>query len=312
MDNTAESRSECSAGNKKSDENPHLSDEKLLFELDGELSASESAQVGNHLQACWSCRARSEQIEEAIANVVEYRDLLATSFGPISTGGRAEFVTQLQQLSRSVGNPTLRSRIVGTLRALPNCSSGALPRHAAISGLAMSTLLLLLFARPWEVRKVCANQLLENAQVSEVRALHGVTRPVVYQKLNIRIGNEAVMRTIYRDLEGVRQTDRVDVSGQSGDVSNGVVSPSQLQERSESMQSVNKEIEQTFSGRTSTGKIRYLPRLTKTGTTTSPIPTATKSLEPSLCCLRMNRRTACPGLGNRTRSAENRERLPTR
>ena len=83
----------------------------------------------------------------------------------------------------------------------------------------MATLIVLLFARPWEVRKVSANQLLENAQVSEVRALHSVTRPVVYQKLSIRIGDEAVTRTIYRDLDGIRQTDRVDVSGHTGELS---------------------------------------------------------------------------------------------
>ena len=246
MDKTADSRDLGSAGNQKSDENPHLSDEKLLFALDGELAASESAQVKSHLQACWSCRARSEQIEEAIASVVEYRDLLATSFGPISTGGRAEFVTQLRQLARSVGRPKLRSRIVGTLRALHAFFKGALPRHAAISGLVIALLLLFFFSHPWEVRKVSANQLLENAQVSEVRALHSVMRPVVYQKLSIRIGDEAVTRTIYRDLDGLRQTDRVDVSGRTGDFSNGVASPRQPQRRSESMQNARNEIEQTF------------------------------------------------------------------
>src|ERR1700676_880391 len=109
MDKTADSRDLGSAGNQKSDENPHVSDEKLLFALDGELAAGESAQVKSHLQACWSCRARSEQIEEAITSVVEYRNLLATSFRPISTNGRTKFVTQLQQLSRRVGSPTLRS-----------------------------------------------------------------------------------------------------------------------------------------------------------------------------------------------------------
>src|ERR1700676_1297431 len=246
MNKAADNRSESAAGNKKSDQNPHLSDEKLLFALDGELAAGESAQGKIHLQACWSCRARSEQIEEAIARVVEYRDLLATSFGPISAGGRAKFVTQLHQLSWSVGSPTLRSRLVGTLRAVQAFSQGAFPRHAAISGLVMATLLLLLFARPWEVRKVSASQLLENAQVFEVRVLHSVTRPVVYQKLSIRIGDEAVTRTIYRDLDGLRQTDRVDVSGRTGDFSNGVASPRQPQKRSESMQSARNEIEQTF------------------------------------------------------------------
>jgi hypothetical protein len=246
MDKAADNRSESAAGNKKSDKNPHLSDEKLLLAMDGELAAGESAQVKIHLQACWSCRARNEQIEEAIANVVEYRDLLATSFGPTSSDGRAKFVTQLQQLSRRVGSPTLRSRVVGTLRAVQAFLQGALPRHAAISGLVIATLLLLFFAHPWEVRKVSASQLLENAQVSEVRALHSVTRPVVYQKLSIRIGDEAVTRTIYRDLEGVRQTDRLDVSGRSGERSDGLTSPRQPQKPSGSLQSARNEIEQTF------------------------------------------------------------------
>jgi hypothetical protein len=246
MDKAADNRSESAAGNKKSDKNPHLSDEKLLLAMDGELAAGESAQVKIHLQACWSCRARNEQIEEAIASVVEYRDLLATSFGPTSTDGRAKFVTQLQQLSRRVGSPTLRSRVVGTLRAVQAFLQGALPRHAAISGLVIATLLLLFFAHPWEVRKVSASQLLENAQVSEVRALHSVTRPVVYQKLSIRIGDEAVTRTIYRDLEGVRQTDRLDVSGRTGERSDGLTSPRQPQKPSESLQSARNEIEQTF------------------------------------------------------------------
>jgi hypothetical protein len=246
MDKAADKLGERSAGNKKSDKNPHLSDEKLLLAMDGELAAGESAQVKIHLQACWSCRARSEQIEEAIASVVEYRDLLATSFGPASTSGRAKFVTQLQQLSRRVGSPTLRSRVVGTLRAVQAFSQGALPRHTAISGLVIATLLLLFFAHPWEVRKVSANQLLENAQVSEVRALDSVIRPVVYQKLSIRIGDEAVTRTIYRDLEGVRQTDRLEVSGRTGERSDGSTSPRQPQKPSEFMQSARNEIEQTF------------------------------------------------------------------
>jgi anti-sigma factor RsiW len=246
MDKAAEGRSDNSAGNKKSDKNPHLSDEQLLFALDGELTADESADIKVHLEACWSCRARSEQIEEAIASVVEYRDLLTTSFAPTSTGGRAMFVARLQQLARSVGKPTLRNRLVGKLRALQVFLQGALPRHAGISGLVMATIILLLFTRPWEVRKVSASQLLENAQVSEVRALRTVARPVVYQKLSIRIGNEALTRTIYRDPDGMRQTDRVDVPGPSEELSGSVAFPGQPAKRSVSMQIAKHEIEQTF------------------------------------------------------------------
>jgi hypothetical protein len=246
MDKAPKNRSDGLLNNQKSDENPHVSDEQLLFALDGEMETGESAEVMAHLKACWSCRARSEQIEEAIASVVEYRDLLAESITPISSGGRAKFVAQLQQLARSVGGPSLRSRIVGTVRALHDISRRALLRHVGISGLAMATLIVLLFARPWEPRKVSANELLENAQVSEVRALHTVARPVVYQKLSIRIGSEVVTRTIYRDQDGMRQTDRVDVPGNNEELSDTVHLPSRIEKRSESMQRANNELEQTF------------------------------------------------------------------
>ncbi len=238
-----ESRVRSSAGNKKSDQNPHLSYGQLLLTLDGESAAHEAAKVEVHLEACWSCRARREQIEEAIAGVVEYRDLLAKSFVPLSTGGRARFVAQLQQLVQSVGRPSLRSRVVAALRAF---SQGVVPRHVWISGLITATFGILLFTRPWEVPKVSASQVLENAQVSEVRALHSVAKPVVYQKLSIRVGSQAVMRTIYRDLGGMRQADHLDLSGSSAELPNNVGLPSQRKNRPESVHSAKNEIQEAF------------------------------------------------------------------
>jgi hypothetical protein len=48
----------------------HLSDEQLLAELDGELKARAAIQVREHLSACWSCRARRQELENAITNFV--------------------------------------------------------------------------------------------------------------------------------------------------------------------------------------------------------------------------------------------------
>src|ERR1700732_1966564 len=114
--------SDISAGSKKSSQNPHLPEEQLLLVLDGELSARETAQVEAHLEACWSCRARSEQIGEVIADAVEYRDSLIDAHSRLSDAARAMFAAQLEQLVRSVGRPTLWSRIVGLLRALQTFS----------------------------------------------------------------------------------------------------------------------------------------------------------------------------------------------
>jgi anti-sigma factor RsiW len=48
----------------------HLSDQALLLAADGELPLAQAAQVGAHLSGCWSCRARKQEIEEAIIDFV--------------------------------------------------------------------------------------------------------------------------------------------------------------------------------------------------------------------------------------------------
>jgi hypothetical protein len=48
----------------------HLSDRDLLLAADGELSAGRAAQVREHLEACWTCRARMKDLEDAIADFV--------------------------------------------------------------------------------------------------------------------------------------------------------------------------------------------------------------------------------------------------
>src|SRR6266576_1756916 len=212
MHKHGESRSDNSADNHRSGQNQHLSDEQLLLALDGELSSRKTAWVEAHIEACWSCRARSQQIEEAIADVVEHRDCLTKPYFPLSDGGRESFVVQLELLARAVGRPSLLSRILEQLRVL-SAFSQSTPRHAWISALVLASFALFFFTRLWEVPKVSASQLLEESRVFELRQLHSVAKPVVYQKLRIRIGTKAVTRTIYRDPVGMRQADRLDAPG---------------------------------------------------------------------------------------------------
>src|ERR1700693_4244161 len=91
--------SDNSPGDNRTSKNPHLADGQLLLALDGELSPSEAALVEVHLESCWSCRRRSEQIGEAIADFVEYRHGLIKCYSSPSAGTRAMFVAQLEQLA---------------------------------------------------------------------------------------------------------------------------------------------------------------------------------------------------------------------
>jgi hypothetical protein len=247
MDKLTDSRNHSSADNKKSNQNPHLSDEQLLLALDGESSAQEAAEVKVHLEACWSCRARRDQIEKAIGDVVEYRDHLMKPYSPVSTSGRAMFAARLEELARSIGGFPLRSHIVRALRVFGAIPQSMVPRHVWIGALVVAGLALFSFTRLWQAPKVSASQLLENAQGSEVRALHSVARPVVYQKLRIRVGSQTVTRTIYRDPVGMRQADRLDVAeGAAGELASNVGLPSQAQEPPNAVQTADAELRQTF------------------------------------------------------------------
>src|ERR1700730_4326716 len=112
MDKPTEGRSLKLGDKKKSKQNPHLCEEQLLQALDGELSASDALQVEVHVASCWSCRARREQIEKAIGDVVEYRDHLVQPYFPLPIAGRSMFVTRLEQLAASIGRPPLWKRIL--------------------------------------------------------------------------------------------------------------------------------------------------------------------------------------------------------
>jgi hypothetical protein len=77
----------------------HLSDQELLLASDGELSARDAERVQAHLAACWSCRARGQEIEGAIGEFVRlYRRDLGAQFPP-ADGPRALLKAQLAQLA---------------------------------------------------------------------------------------------------------------------------------------------------------------------------------------------------------------------
>jgi hypothetical protein len=51
----------------------HLSDRELIMALDGELASRDAHRVDTHLQACWTCRSRTTELERAIADFVHLR-----------------------------------------------------------------------------------------------------------------------------------------------------------------------------------------------------------------------------------------------
>jgi hypothetical protein len=79
----------------------HFPDEQLLRHLERELSARDEKLVQSHLDVCWKCRARRQELENAIADVVRaYQREFDTKLPPIA-GSRALLRARLADVSSS-------------------------------------------------------------------------------------------------------------------------------------------------------------------------------------------------------------------
>jgi hypothetical protein len=95
-------------------EDSHLSDQQLLLDVEGELSAHDEKLIRGHLAGCWSCRTRRQELESAIAGFVRvYRQEFEEKLPPVA-GPRALLKAQLEQLSANERSG--RSNWLGLLR----------------------------------------------------------------------------------------------------------------------------------------------------------------------------------------------------
>lgn len=69
--------------------------------VDGELSARDSRRVESHLEACWSCRARSQELESAIGEFVRFQRENVDGHVPPGDGPRALLKARLAGLVES-------------------------------------------------------------------------------------------------------------------------------------------------------------------------------------------------------------------
>jgi hypothetical protein len=75
----------------------HVPDQDLLLLADGELPARRSLEVRSHLEACWSCRARVQQLEAVIADFVHLHHSRLDPHVPPAAGPRALLKARLAE-----------------------------------------------------------------------------------------------------------------------------------------------------------------------------------------------------------------------
>jgi anti-sigma factor RsiW len=82
----------------------HLSDQQLLLDVEGELSAREQNLVRAHLHTCWKCRVRRQELENAIVDFVRIHQQDLDAKIPPAEGPRALLKARIAQLSAAESN----------------------------------------------------------------------------------------------------------------------------------------------------------------------------------------------------------------
>lgn len=83
----------------------HLSDRELVMAMDGELAIHDLKRVESHLESCWTCRSRRQDLERAIAEFVHLYRSPADLQLPPSAGPRAMLKARLAELTQPSPSP---------------------------------------------------------------------------------------------------------------------------------------------------------------------------------------------------------------
>ncbi|MCI0719647.1 MAG: zf-HC2 domain-containing protein [Acidobacteria bacterium] len=167
-------------------ENEHPAEEELFCYVDGELTAQATAKIRAHLEACWSCRVRTEKTQDDIASFIHLlNSALAPGLNPMPPPhGWRGFAAKVNRVMDETDHPSALAGCFASLRKAFLAPS--LPFRLASAVLLGCLILFWVVARFNQVTPVSANQLLEQATEAQLREVRSVSQPVVYQKLRVR------------------------------------------------------------------------------------------------------------------------------
>lgn len=213
----------------------HPSEDELLLFVDGELPARATGSLRIHLEACWSCRVRTEKIQETISSFIDYRNHVLKPLVEQPPHGWRRFDGKLSSLAAEAGRPSVLSSVLGTLSRIfsaPHLSitwerrrfaqlfslntSFLLRAATATFVVSILTLALLYFNR---TPVVSASEILRRANDAQEQQIHATNQAVVYQKVQVRrkvassYADEALIWEVWTDTANVRFRQSVDISG---------------------------------------------------------------------------------------------------
>lgn len=170
-------------------EDAHPAEETLLACVDGELSAKETESVRKHLENCWSCRARLDELQEAITLFVNFRNQVQNPLAAAPPNDWSNFDRRLAQLSAEYETEKAsipkRLGLWQKFRQSLDFAEWSPARRQFGIGTVTAVLIVALLWQMVGVRSVSAAEILENSIRSQKQNTERVNQPVVYRKLRL-------------------------------------------------------------------------------------------------------------------------------
>ncbi len=153
----------------------HLSDEELVRSADGELSTERAAEVAAHLEACWDCRARMDEIQSTITGFVRAHHAEFDGQLPPAAGPRALLRARLAELNSKPQNQWWKHAFQ---------SGFSLPRVAIVGATLIAVAFGILWFRHVSLRELRSASLLFDTGAAPNRSLTpGATRRVTMSEV---------------------------------------------------------------------------------------------------------------------------------
>lgn len=160
----------------------HPAEEDLLSALDSELPAQKAERIRRHLEGCWRCRARQEELENSIAETVGELNALLSDAAVFPPQAQPQFADKLRQLALETEPHPLFLNLFTSVSGAWSQFQLSLKLAAGLA----ACLLILILLIPFVSSPVSAREFLRRTQEAETQRLQQVAAPVIYRKFQVR------------------------------------------------------------------------------------------------------------------------------
>ncbi len=180
----------------------HVAVQDLLAYIDGEIGSGNSQRVRRHLEACWKCHSRFEEIQNTMQRFMAYRKHKVNSYLPPAAEAKLRFLARLDE-QRFETPPSKAWEAESSNAQLLKTVASTHPGFATCLVVVVTALVMLLLWR--NPNSVAASELLNKAESSEAQLASSRRHFIVFQRVKISSPTTTVERLVYRDSRGRRK-----------------------------------------------------------------------------------------------------------